>query len=273
MHEIIRFEHVSYTYEDGRQALRNLSATFHRGEKVAILGENGAGKSTFFLLCNGVLHPTSGQVFLEGTAVTTKRQSLNTLRRNVGFVFQDPDVQILAGTVEEEISFGPLNLGWDEETVRDQVGQAISNLNLESFRTRAPQYLSGGEKKRVSIADVLAMSPQLILLDEPASSLDPMNARLLEENLAMLESRGIALLIATHDVDFAWRWANRVLLFHEGNLMADTTPDAAFADTDLLTACGLTQPTLYAVSHILGLPKPVHTLEELYTQYKKMGYT
>ena len=273
MKEIIRFEHVSYTYEDGRQALCDLSATFHSGEKVAILGENGAGKSTFFLLCNGVLPPTTGQVFLEGQLVTTKRQSLNTLRRSVGFVFQDPDVQILAGTVEEEISFGPLNLGWSEEMVRTQVDQAIAILNLDTFRTRAPQYLSGGEQKRVSIADVLAMSPQLILLDEPASSLDPSNTRLLEENLKMLESRGIALLISTHDVDFAWRWADRVLLFHEGHLMADTTPEAAFSDSDLLTACGLTQPTLYAVSQILGLSKPIHTLEELQVMRQKRGRT
>ncbi len=273
MNEIIRFEQVSYTYEDGRQALCNLSAAFYPGEKVAILGENGAGKSTFFLLCNGVLHPTSGQVFLEGKPVGTKRQSLNELRRKVGFVFQDPDVQILAGTVEEEISFGPMNLGWSEEMVRTQVDQAMVNLHLDAFRTRAPQYLSGGEQKRVSIADVLAMSPELILLDEPASSLDPSNTRLLEENLAMLESREIALLISTHDVDFAWRWANRVLLFHEGTLMADTTPEDAFSNSDLLTACGLTQPTLYAVSQILGLSQPIHTLEELRQVQKKRGHT
>lgn len=269
MHEIIRFEQVSYTYEDGREALRNLSVSLHSGEKVAVLGENGAGKSTFFLLCNGVLHPTRGQVFLEGVPVTQKRQSLTTLRRKVGFVFQDPDVQLLAGTVEEEISFGPLNLGWDEATVRKAVEQSIANLRLEAFRTRAPQYLSGGEKKRVSIADVLAMSPALILLDEPASSLDPMHTQLLEQNLAMLESRGIALLISTHDVNFAWRWADRVLLFHAGTLMADTTPDAVFSDPNLLAACGLTQPTLYSVSRILGLPQPIHTLEELERQYTR----
>ncbi|MBS5144661.1 MAG: ABC transporter ATP-binding protein [Butyricicoccus pullicaecorum] len=273
MHEIIRFEHVSYTYDDGRQALSDLSATFSRGEKVAILGENGAGKSTFFLLCNGVLRPTNGQIFLEGKPVSTKRQSLNELRRNVGFVFQDPDVQLLAGTVEEEISFGPMNLGWSEDLVQAQVDAAIHNLHLDTFRMRAPQYLSGGEKKRVSIADVLAMSPQLILLDEPASSLDPSNARLLEENLSTLESRGISLLIATHDVDFAWRWADRVLLFHEGRLLADTTPESAFSDTSLLAACGLTQPILYEVSKILNLSQPIRTLEALRMAVEKKGRT
>ena len=272
MHEIIRFEHVSYTYEDGRQALSDLSATFSSGEKVAILGENGAGKSTFFLLCNGVLQPTHGQIFLEGIPVCAKRQSLNELRRNVGFVFQDPDVQLLAGTVEEEISFGPMNLGWSEAQVQKQVDAAIQNLHLDTFRTRAPQYLSGGEKKRVSIADVLAMCPQLILLDEPASSLDPSHASLLEENLSMLEARGIALLIATHDVDFAWRWADRVLLFHEGHLLADTTPEAAFSDAGLLHACGLTQPILYEVSQILNLSQPVHTLEALRLAVKSSGH-
>ncbi len=269
MHEIIRLEQVSYTYEDGRDALRDLSVCLHSGEKVAVLGENGAGKSTFFLLCNGVLSPTRGQVFLEGAPVTRKRQSLTALRRKVGFVFQDPDVQLLAGTVEEEISFGPLNLGWDTDTVCHAVEQSITNLHLEAFRTRAPQYLSGGEKKRVSIADVLAMSPALILLDEPASSLDPLNTQLLEQNLALLESQGIALLISTHDVDFAWRWADRVLLFHAGTLVADTTPDAVFSDPDLLALCGLTQPTLYSVSRILGLSQPVRTLDELAQQYKK----
>lgn len=266
MQEIIRFDKVSYSYEDGTPALKDCSTSLYAGETVAVLGNNGAGKSTFFLLCNGVLHPDAGQIFFQGRPIGKRRKELNLLRRHVGLVFQDPDVQILGGTVEEEVSFGPMNLGLPEEQVRERVDCALKNLKLEAFCQRAPQYLSGGEKKQVSIADILAMEPQLMLLDEPAASLDPANSRLLEENLAMLKQRGIALVIATHNVDFAWRWASRVLLFHDGVLMADTTPEEAFADQHLLDVCGLEQPTLYRVSRLLGFAQPARTMAQLEQQ-------
>lgn len=262
MKEILRFEQVSYAYEEHRNALSDCSVAIHAGEKIAVLGNNGAGKSTFFLLANGVLTPKSGRVMFKEVPVGKRAKERNRLRRGVGLVFQDPDVQLLAGTVEEEISFGPMNLRLPKDEVRRRVDEAIARLHLEDFRLRPPQYLSGGEKKRVSIADVLAMEPELMLLDEPAAGLDPANNRLLERNLEMLEQQGLALAVATHDVNFAWQWASRILVFHDGHLVADDVPEVIFADTPLLERCHLEQPLLYQVGELLGLPRP-RTMQEL----------
>ena len=245
-----------------RDALRGLTVSVAAGERVAVLGNNGAGKSTFFLLANGVLQPRAGQVIFEGAPVR-RAADLNRLRRGVGLVFQDPDVQLLAGTVEQEVSFGPMNLRLPEDEVARRVDEALAAFGLEAYRQRAPQYLSGGEKKRVTLADVLAMDPRLLLLDEPAASLDPAHARLLEQNLARLSGQGLALVVATHDVDFAWRWAERVLLFHNGQLAADGTPETIFADRTLLATCGLEQPVLFRAGRALGLNPLPRTVEQL----------
>lgn len=269
MDEIIRLEQVCYEYEEGRPALSDLTVSIGPGERVAVLGENGAGKSTFFLVANGVLRPTRGTVFFAGAPVGRDARSLNVLRRGVGLVFQDPDVQILGGTVEEEISFGPVNLGLASGEISRRVEQALDAFALQSYRERAPQELSGGEKKRVTLADALAMEPRLLLLDEPASSLDPVHARLLEENLAMLSHRRLALVVATHDVDFAWRWAERVLVFRAGRLEADGAPEEIFANEPLLRRCGLTQPVLFRVAHLLKLHRAPRTVEELEQEWMK----
>ena len=183
MEEILRFEHVSYAYEEEREALLDVCVKVCAGERVAVLGSNGAGKSTFFLLANGVLRPGAGRILFRGAPVGGGAKQLNVLRRGVGLVFQDPEVQLLGGSVEEEVSFGPMNLRLPVGEVRARVDAAIRSFALEEYRGRAPQYLSGGEKKRVTLADALAMEPQMLLLDEPAASLDPANTRLLEQNL------------------------------------------------------------------------------------------
>lgn len=263
MEEILRFTDICYAYTEGTDALSDCNVTLYAGQKVAVLGNNGAGKSTFFLLANGVLKPRKGTIQFAGHTIGRSNKDLNTLRRGVGLVFQDPDVMMVAGSVEEEISFGPMNLRLPETEVRRRVEEAITAFALENFRARAPQYLSGGEKKRVTLADVLAMEPRLLLLDEPAASLDPRNTVLLEENLQMLAERGLGLVVATHDVDFAWRWADRVLLFHGGQIAADCTPEAAFADTELLRTCHLQQPILYQVGKALGFSQMPRTVREV----------
>ena len=265
MEELLRFENVSFTYEDGaeqRLALKDCSVSIQAGERVAVLGSNGAGKSTFFLLANGVLCQKQGNIFFRGELIGRKKQELNRLRRGVGLVFQDPDVQILGGTVEEEISFGPMNLGLPREEVRRRVDDAVERMHLEGLRQRAPQYLSGGEKKRVSIADALAMEPELLLMDEPAASLDPENCRALEKTLEMLGEQGLALAVATHDVDFAWRWAQRILVFHDGCLAADRTPEELFSDTALLHTCHLEQPMLFRAARVMGIRPLPRTMED-----------
>ncbi|MFR1785318.1 MAG: energy-coupling factor ABC transporter ATP-binding protein [Ruthenibacterium lactatiformans] len=188
MEEILRFEHVSYAYEEEREALLDVCVKVCAGERVAVLGSNGAGKSTFFLLANGVLRPGAGRILFRGAPVGGGAKQLNVLRRGVGLVFQDPEVQLLGGSVEDEVSFGPMNLRLPVGEVRARVDAAIRSFALEEYRGRAPQYLSGGEKKRVTLADALAMEPQMLLLDEPAASLDPANTRLLEQNLQMLSA-------------------------------------------------------------------------------------
>ena len=216
MDRLLEFSGVSYAYEEGREALKNLSVAIRKGEKIAVLGENGAGKSTFFLLCNGVLAPKSGEIRYNGEPVGKSRKDKMKLRQKVGIVFQEPDRQILAATVAEEISFGPLNLGLSREEAANRVEEALSRMNLTEYRDRPPHYLSGGEKKRVTIADILAMKPEILLFDEPASSLDPANAALLEQTLQTLGQEGMTLVISTPDVNFAWKWAERALILAQG---------------------------------------------------------
>jgi len=266
LEEILRLEGISFCYEEERKALNNLSVSLYGSEKVAVIGNNGAGKSTFFLCCNGVRKFNDGKLFLRGKEIGDSKKERSLLRQTVGLVFQDPDSQIIAGTVESEISFGPMNLKLTKEAVRKQVDDAIANMELEAFRNRAPHYLSGGEKKRVSIADILAMNPQLLLFDEPAESLDPDNKRLFEQNLDILSKKGLGIIIATHDMDFVWRWADRVLVLHKGGLAADAKPEGVFSDEVLLDACGLVQPVLFQVGKICDmepLPRTVSDIHKL----------
>lgn len=266
MSSILTLENISFYYEKNSPALKNISLQLGCSEKVAVLGNNGAGKSTFFLCCNGILKPQEGTIYVEGQPLKYNKSQLTALRQKVGLVFQNPDSQLIAGTVEAEVSFGPMNLKLPLAKVKERTFSAIHHMKLEPLLQRPPHYLSGGEKKRVSIADVLAMEPKLLLFDEPTASLDPANTLLLEENLKELSEKGYGLVISTHDVDFAWKWANRILLFHDGCLVGDAPPGEIFSDTKLLAACGLKKPLLYEAGEILGLtplPKSVEDLKKL----------
>lgn len=258
MEALLHFQDVSYQYEAGgeREALCHLSLSLFPGEKVALLGSNGAGKSTFFLLANGVLHPKSGEISYAGTPIGKKEKQRMTLRRHVGLVFQDPEVQLLAGTVKEEVSFGPMNLGLPEEQVQQRVEKALFAMQLTAFGDRGPQYLSGGEKRRVVIADVLAMEPDILLLDEPFSNLDPAGRENLENTLEDFHRQGMSLVIATHDVDFTWRWADRVLVFSQGTLVKDGSPEEIFQEEENLKRWGLELPMLWKVAKVLGKQPP-----------------
>lgn len=250
--EILRLEQLCYSYTGKKNALRDINITFNSSEKIALLGSNGAGKSTLFLNCNGVLHPDKGQRLLYGKAVTHKKADLMELRRQVGIVFQEPDRQFVAPTVEAEVSFGPMNLGLKMEEVRDIITETLDMLGLSALRFRAPHTLSGGEKKLVSIADVLAMKPKMIMLDEPTAGLDPYNTALLEDTLCRMYASGITLVVATHDVDFAWRWADRTVVMHKGKILADGKPEEIFRDEESIKKAGLIQPTYMRVAQLLG---------------------
>ena len=256
MEPLLEWQGLGLWYEKNRPALEDVSITLHAGERVAVLGANGAGKSTFFLCCNGVLQPQRGKLFYKGQPVDLeKSQEKRQLRRRVGIVFQEADEQIIGSTVRGEVSFGPLNLGLSHGEAAQATDAALAVMGLQELAQRAPQYLSGGEKKRVTIADVLAMEPQLILLDEPAASLDPAGAQSLENTLADLSRRGMGLVVSTHDVDFAYRWAQRCLVFCQGKLIAQGDPQEIFEQEDLLQRASLRQPLLYRVAKALGIPK------------------
>lgn len=242
---ILKVEDLYYTYGNGKSALDGVSVDIYEGEKIAVLGSNGSGKSTFFLNVDGVLTPQHGRIIYRGTVINKK--NLNELRKNIGIVFQDADNQIIASTVRAEVAFGPMNLKLPKDEVEKRVDEALACMNISEFKDRPPHYLSGGEKKRVSIADIIAMKSEIIIFDEPTAALDPLNAMMLEEILVKLGSEGKTMLISTHDVDFAYRWAERVLVFCQGKIIADGTPLEIFQNTEILKHANLKQPTLLEV--------------------------
>lgn len=246
---ILEVKDLHFTYNDEKHALNGVDLKIYEGEKIAVLGSNGAGKSTFFLNINGVLKPHKGEIIYRGEKITKKR--LNHLRKNVGIVFQDADNQIIASTVMAEVSFGPMNLKLPREEVQRRVDKALDYMNISEFRERPPHYLSGGEKKRVSIADIIAMEPEIIIFDEPTAALDPLNAQMLEEVLQKMGQEGRTILLSTHDVDFAYRWAERVIVFCQGKVIVDDTPLRVFQQEEILKRANLKHPVLFDIYDIL----------------------
>jgi cobalt/nickel transport system ATP-binding protein len=263
---ILKTENLCFKYSSGF-SLNSINVELYEGEKVVVLGSNGSGKSTFFLNINGVLSHDSGNVYFEDTLIT--RKNLNVLRRGVGIVFQDPDSQLISSTVESEVAFGALNLGLPEDEAMQRTDDALTKMRISHLRDRPVHYLSGGQKKSVTIADILVMQPKVIIFDEPTASLDPVSCTMFESVLTSISESNVTTLISTHDVDFAWRWADRVLVFNGGELIADATPDSVFNDDTLLKRSNLQRPTLLEVSHILSdsgvIPKgsSVKSVEEL----------
>jgi cobalt/nickel transport system ATP-binding protein len=239
---ILEAEQVTFSYPDGTVALQNLSLALPRGRRVAILGANGSGKSTLFLTLNGILKPAQGRVLLGGQPVRYDRAGLNDLRRRVGLVFQDPDSQLFAASVRQDISFGPINLGLPEAEVRARVEQAVRDTQIEELADRPTHLLSYGQKKRVAIAGVLAMDPEVIVADEPTAGLDPeMTARLLDL-LNRLHASGRTLVISTHDVELALAWADEVFVLRRGQLLSAGPPERVFCDQALLRSARLLPP-------------------------------
>ena len=241
---ILKAENLHFSYDEDQKesALNGLSLEIRRGEKVAVMGSNGSGKSTFFLCCNGIHRPSAGKLYFDGREVTYDRKSLLDLRSKVGIVFQDPDNQLFSASVFQEISFGILNLGVSPEQAREEVEQIIDYLEITPFRDKPSHALSGGQKKQVSIADILVMHPELIILDEPAAALDPKHTAMVKKIVDRLTQDGITVLMATHDVNYAYEWADEVLLFHQGKLLSHGSPEDLFRQTELLKTTNLEQP-------------------------------
>lgn len=241
---LLEVKDLHFTYDE-KEVLKGINISIYEGEKIAVMGCNGAGKSTFFLNLNGVLKSETGEIFIEGKRVSKKE--INILRRKVGFVFQDSDSQIIASNVRAEISFGPINMGFKRDEVIKRVDKAVEYMDLKNMENRAPHYLSGGEKKRVCIADILAMESEILIFDEPMASLDPINYQNVEEVLGNLHKDGKTLLIATHDVDFAYRFADRIAVFADGEIIADGKPDEIFNRSDILEKANLKKPAVMTI--------------------------
>ena len=239
---MLEVKNIKYSYNSEYQALKGVSLKVERGEMVALLGKNGAGKSTLFLHLNGIYQPDDGQVFIDGEELKYDKKSLLKFRQKVGIVFQNPDDQIFAPTVEEDVAFGPLNLGLSMEEVQDRVDEALARVGMNGFEKTAPHHLSGGQKKRVAIAGILAMKPEVMVLDEPTAGLDPQGVVDLSKLLNELNDEGITIIISTHEVDLVPNYANRVFVLVDGLLIAEGTPKEIFAKPEILKQANLKVP-------------------------------
>jgi cobalt/nickel transport system ATP-binding protein len=266
---IIETRDLSYSYGDETPALKGVSISLQEGKKVALVGPNGAGKSTLMLMFNGILRPSSGEVLFRGQPMKYDAASLRSIRRAVGMVFQNSDDQLFAPTVYQDVAFGPTNLGYAAEKVKRYVGFALQYVGLFGYERRPPHHLSGGEKKRVAIAGILAMEPQVIILDEPTSNLDPASSEEIMEMLDELNYGGKTLIISTHDVDLAYRWADEVILMKEGRVVRRGTAQEVFGDIDLIRDTRLKLPLvvdLYQELAVRGIArgsKPPRNILEL----------
>ncbi len=255
-HHLVEARDLVFAYPDGTRALDGITCRITHGEAVGVVGANGAGKSTLLLHFNGLLAASAGEVRVGDLPVTAATRA--RIRQTVGFVFQDADDQLFMPTVEEDVAFGPLNLGLPADEVRRRAREALATVGAEHLAPRAPYRLSGGEKRAVAIAGVLAMSPSILVLDEPSSGLDPAARRRL---IALLRSFTHTRIIATHDLDLVLDVCSRVLVLHQGRIAADGSPAAVFADAELLARCHLEQPLSWPHRSPEAARAPMHAFD------------
>jgi cobalt/nickel transport system ATP-binding protein len=239
---IFRFDRVSYCYPDGTNALKSISLELGKGKKIALVGTNGSGKTTLLLQMNGILKPTSGKLYFEGRCIEYGQAFLTELRKRVGYVFQDPNDQLFAATVRQDVAFGPLNMGLSLDEVKGRVNEALETVEMIDYANKPPHFLSMGQKKRVAIAGVLAMRPDIIIMDEPTSELDGKMVDQIMGLLSKLNSEGKTVIISTHDVDLALEWADQALVLRSGTLLAQGPPMEIFDNEDTLARSGLKIP-------------------------------
>ncbi len=258
---IISTKSLSFSYDGRVKALDSVNLDIPKGEKTVFLGPNGSGKSTLFLHFNGVNRPDSGEVYFNGKKISYDSRSLLTLRSQVALVFQNPDDQIFSATVEEDIAFGPLNMGLAAEEVEKRVDEALCLVGMETLRERPTQQLSFGQRKRVALAGALAMKPKMLLMDEPTAGLDPEMVHELLELSDELNHKGVTVAISTHDVETAYEWADGIIVLHQGRHAYSGSPDEFFSRNDIHDF-GLTPPMAFLLNEQLhwrnGVPEKPH---------------
>ncbi len=278
----IDLSNVSYIYMKGTPyeclALQDISLSISRGEFIAVIGHTGSGKSTLIQHLNGLLQPVSGCVTVDGCDLSGKDRQAKNARKTVGMVFQYPEQQIFAETVYEDIAFGPRNRGFSKEEVDRQVREAMAftGLDYETFAARSPFQLSGGQRRRVAIAGVVAMAPDYLVLDEPSAGLDPRSREaIFREIVALHQSRGIAVVLVTHSMEEAAQYARRLLVINRGRILFDGSPAAIFTcHKEELLAAGMDVPGVYKLAALLrsrglNLPQGIANEDELVRQIKK----
>jgi cobalt/nickel transport system ATP-binding protein len=249
--KIIETNNVTYEYPDGTKALEEVNFNAEEGKIVALLGPNGAGKSTLFLHFNGILRPTKGSLVVDGEKLKYEKKDLLKIRQKVGIVFQNPDDQLFAPTVLEDVAFGPMNMGLSNEDVEKRVKEALTRVGMEGYEKKAPHHLSGGQKKRVAIAGILAMKPKIMVLDEPTSGLDPKGASQILRLLYQLNSEGMTIVISTHDVDLVPIYASKVYIISQGKIIKEGNPQEVFEDVDTIRGANLRLPRIAHLMEIL----------------------
>ena len=261
---LLEFEDIYYTYPGTTQpAIDLLTLRIRRGKRCAVIGQNGCGKTTLFLLANGLYKPQQGSIRYAGKRLKYNRNALIHLRQQVGLVFQNPEQQLIASTVEEDISYGLCNLGLSETAISQRVQQILTQFELISLATKPVHQLSLGQKKRVSLAGVMVLQPTLLLLDEPTAYLDPLHTRQLAQTLDTIHGSGTTILMATHDLEWVYRWADWVFIIDRGKLILEGTPKNVFAQGDFLNQLQLGVPLRFQISSLLDEVDRSMTIEQL----------
>ena len=274
MDTVIRTEHLTHVYSRGtpfeKVAISDVNVEIHAGELVAVIGHTGSGKSTFMQHLNGLLRPSSGAVYVDGEDIFANKEATRDVRFKVGLVFQYPDYQLFEETVYKDIAFGPRNMKLGEGEIDERVREAarLTGVGEELFE-RSPLELSGGQKRRVAIAGVMAMRPRVLILDEPMAGLDPAGCAGIMQNITdYRRETGSTVLLVTHDMDDAAKIADRLIVFHEGAVAMDGTPDEVFSRQRELVEMGLDVPQSAAIADALrargvALPASIYTLDQL----------
>ena len=271
MEKIITIDNLTFEYsvsegDNKIKALDNINLDIYEGSFTAIIGKNGSGKSTLAKNLNGLLIPTSGTVFVDGYD-TTDDDSIWEIRQRAGMVFQNPDNQLVSSIVEDDVAFGPENLGIDPKEIRRRVDKALEDVNMGQYKQKAPHLLSGGQKQRIAIAGVVAMKPKIIIFDEPTAMLDPKGRKEIMKIISELHSEGITVILITHFMEEVVN-ADRVIIMSEGKVLLDGTPEEVFSKADVIKAANLEVPLMVELGERLSekgldIPKGIIKEEEM----------
>jgi len=257
----IELENISFEYPNQTLALNQISLSVEKGQRLAVVGENGSGKSSLFLCLCGIHHAQTGRYVIDGEEQKCKRKDRNKLFRKVGYVFQDPEVQLFASTVEKDISFGAINAGMKGKELEECMDEVMEMTQTHELKKKPPHQLSYGQKKRVAIAGVLACKPEVLLLDEPFAWLDNQQKKNTIQILEDLHKQDKTIIISTHDINFVYEWADKLVVMKEGQILATGHPHELLDDEILLENAGLEMPLILQISKKLNLESRPETME------------